>query len=74
MAAVDEVDEEGAGGGGIGIGEKAAVGVYVGGLYLFGVLWKVPSAMDRVSESSRDSCLLGERRCSGIPGTLFHLH
>ena len=38
VAAVDEVDEEGAGGSGIGIGEKAAVGVYVDGLGLFGVL------------------------------------
>lgn len=46
---MDEVDEEGAGGGGTGIGEKAAVGVYVDGLFLFGVLWKwkVSSAMDR---------------------------
>ena len=38
MAAVDEVDEEGAGGGGVGVGEEAAVGVYVDRLGLFGVL------------------------------------
>ena len=74
MAAVDEVDEEGAGWSRTGIAEKTAVGVYIDGLYLFGVLWKVPSAMDRVFESSRDSCPLGERRYSGIPGTLSHLH
>ena len=41
VAAVDEVDEEGAGRGGCGVGEEAAVGVYVGGLELFGVLWNV---------------------------------
>ena len=47
VAAVDEVDEEGAGRSRTGICEKAAVGVYIGGLCLFGVLWKVRSAMDR---------------------------
>ena len=45
VAAVDEVDEQGAGGSRGGVGEEAAVGVYIGWLGLFGVLWR--SAMDR---------------------------
>ena len=47
VAAVDEVDEQGAGGGRGGVCEEAAVGVYVGWLGLFGVLGR--SAMDRGS-------------------------
>ena len=38
VAPVDEVDEEGAGGGRTNVCEQAAVGVYIGGLYLLGVL------------------------------------
>ena len=38
VAAVDEVDEQGAGGSRGGVGEEAAVGVYIDGLGLSGVL------------------------------------
>lgn len=64
VAAVDEVDEEGAGGGRSCICQQAAVGVYIDGLFLFGVLWRVQLAIGsgtRPLESEPGQLSVGER-------------